>query len=64
MLASLVHTIVFNFQESYERASKILKSHTRELKAISKALMKYDTLNVDEVKDIIENRDANLATDS
>ncbi|CAH1773549.1 unnamed protein product [Owenia fusiformis] len=43
-------------QESYERAKAILKAHSVEHKLLAQALMKYETLDVDEVKTIVEGR--------
>nr|XP_045614044.1 ATP-dependent zinc metalloprotease YME1L-like [Procambarus clarkii] len=43
-------------QESYERAKAILKSHAREHKAVADALMKYETLDADDIKAILDGR--------
>lgn len=43
-------------QESYERAKAILKSHSREHKALADALMKYETLDADDIKAILDGR--------
>lgn len=40
-------------QESYERAKCILKTHAREHKALADALLKYETLDVEDVKAIL-----------
>ncbi|XP_054162272.1 ATP-dependent zinc metalloprotease YME1L-like [Oppia nitens] len=40
-------------QDSYERAKNILKTHNREHKLIAEALIKYETLNADDVKNIL-----------
>ncbi|XP_052803413.1 ATP-dependent zinc metalloprotease YME1L-like isoform X2 [Mya arenaria] len=42
--------------EAYERAMNILKSHQTELKRLAEALMKYETLDADEIKAIIEGK--------
>ncbi|WAR04518.1 YMEL1-like protein [Mya arenaria] len=43
-------------KEAYERAMNILKSHQTELKRLAEALMKYETLDADEIKAIIEGK--------
>uniref|UniRef100_A0A1B6CDD3 AAA+ ATPase domain-containing protein n=1 Tax=Clastoptera arizonana TaxID=38151 RepID=A0A1B6CDD3_9HEMI len=40
-------------QESYERAKLILKTHQREHKLLAEALMKYETLDADDIKAIM-----------
>ncbi|CAG2166289.1 unnamed protein product, partial [Oppiella nova] len=40
-------------QDSYERAKTILKTHSREHKLIAEALLKYETLNAEEVNNIL-----------
>ncbi len=42
---------------NYERAKSILKEHEDKLHIMSKALMKYETLNDVQVKDIMEGRE-------
>lgn len=39
--------------ESYERAKSILRAHAREHKAIADALLKYETLDADDIKAIM-----------
>ncbi|XP_041986742.1 ATP-dependent zinc metalloprotease YME1L isoform X2 [Aricia agestis] len=39
--------------ESYERAKAILKAHAKEHKALSDALLKYETLDADDIKAIM-----------
>lgn len=39
--------------ESYERAKKILKEHETQLHYLAKALVKYETLTLDEIKRVI-----------
>lgn len=39
--------------ESYERAKSILKTHSKEHKALAEALMKYETLDAEDVKSIL-----------
>lgn len=40
-------------QESYERAKAILKMHAKEHKALADALLKYETLDVEDVTAIL-----------
>ncbi|XP_053389355.1 ATP-dependent zinc metalloprotease YME1 homolog [Mercenaria mercenaria] len=42
--------------ESYARATEILKSHHKEHLLLSEALMKYETLDKDEIKAVIEGK--------
>ena len=42
---------------NYERAKSILKEHEDKLHIMAKALMKYETLNDVQVKDIMEDRE-------
>ncbi|KAI1289501.1 ATP-dependent zinc metalloprotease YME1 -like protein [Halotydeus destructor] len=44
-------------QESYERARNILKTNSRELKLIAEALLSHETLDADEVKQILEGKE-------
>lgn len=39
--------------ESYERARSILKTHAKEHKALAEALLKYETLDAEDVKTIL-----------
>ena len=41
------------FQDSYERATVILRSHSDEHHALAEALMQYETLDAKDVKSII-----------
>jgi len=43
-------------QDSYERARVILKTNTKELKSLADALIKYETLDAEEVKEVLEGR--------
>ena len=47
------------FQESYERAKVILKTHSSEHKALAQALMKYETLDKDDITSIVEGKKFN-----
>ncbi len=42
-------------QESYDRAKSILKTHSSELKLIAEALLQHETLDVNQIKNLIEN---------
>ncbi|XP_031620472.1 ATP-dependent zinc metalloprotease YME1L isoform X2 [Contarinia nasturtii] len=48
--------------ESYERAKSILKTHAKEHKALAEALLKYETLDAEDIKSILTG--AKKATDS
>ncbi|XP_074652973.1 ATP-dependent zinc metalloprotease YME1L-like [Tubulanus polymorphus] len=50
-------------QESYERAKNILKLHTNEHKMLAKALMKYETLDKEDITAIVEGRKTSKAQD-
>lgn len=39
--------------ESYERAKAILKQHAKEHKALAEALLKYETLDAEDIKAIM-----------
>ncbi|KAF2367097.1 Peptidase FtsH [Trinorchestia longiramus] len=43
-------------QESYERARNILRVHAKEHKALAEALLKYETLDADDIKAILDGR--------
>lgn len=47
-------------QESYDRARAILKAHQAEHRLLAQALMKYETLDAQDVKDIVEGREPNV----
>lgn len=40
--------------DSYERAKAILRKHSREHKALAEALLKYETLDADDIKAIMK----------
>uniref|UniRef100_A0A8D9A4E9 ATP-dependent zinc metalloprotease YME1 homolog n=1 Tax=Cacopsylla melanoneura TaxID=428564 RepID=A0A8D9A4E9_9HEMI len=42
-------------QESYDRAKAILKAHSKEHKLLAEALLKYETLDIDDIKSILNN---------
>uniref|UniRef100_A0A6M2DH48 Putative atp-dependent zinc metalloprotease yme1 protein isoform x2 n=1 Tax=Xenopsylla cheopis TaxID=163159 RepID=A0A6M2DH48_XENCH len=48
--------------ESYERAKSILRAHAREHKAIADALLKYETLDADDIKAIMTGERVNHGT--
>lgn len=39
--------------DSYERAKTILKAHSKEHKALAEALLKYETLDAEDIKAIL-----------
>ncbi|GFS19419.1 ATP-dependent zinc metalloprotease YME1 [Elysia marginata] len=41
-------------EESYERARGVLRQHNTELVSLAKALMKYETLDKDEIRQVVE----------
>lgn len=45
-------------ERNYKRANQILKDHLATLHAMAAALVKYETLNIDQINDIMEGRDA------
>jgi cell division protease FtsH len=42
---------------NYDRARQILEDHTDRLHAMADALMKYETIDSDQIRDIMEGRD-------
>lgn len=42
--------------ESYDRARAILKTHAKEHKALAEALLKYETLDADDIKAIMADK--------
>jgi cell division protease FtsH len=56
-----VHTIdeeVRNIiDRNYKRATKLLTEHKEKLHVMAKALMKYETIDMEQVKDIMEGRE-------
>jgi len=53
VLDSEIHRIM---QESYERAKAILKNHQKEHKMLAEALLKYETLDADDIKAIMSGK--------
>ncbi|XP_071450730.1 ATP-dependent zinc metalloprotease YME1L [Hetaerina americana] len=45
-------------QESYERAKTILKNHQKEHRMLAEALLKYETLDADDIKAIVIGKEA------
>ncbi len=43
---------------NYERATQILKDHSKELEEMTEALMKYETIDAEQIKNIMEGRPA------
>ena len=56
-----VHTIDEEVRKiidrNYERAGRLLKEHEDKLHVMAKALMKYETIDMEQVKDIMEGRE-------
>ncbi|KAK0166000.1 hypothetical protein PV328_004463 [Microctonus aethiopoides] len=50
-------------QESYERAKTILRVHAKEHKLLAEALLKYETLDVEEVKAILSGKKTETISD-
>ncbi|XP_034946205.1 ATP-dependent zinc metalloprotease YME1L isoform X2 [Chelonus insularis] len=50
-------------QEAFERAKTILKTHSKEHKLLAEALLKYETLDVDEVKTILSDKKVESISD-
>lgn len=46
--------------ESYDRAKHILKSHAKEHKALAEALLKYETLDAEDIKAIMNDKPPNI----
>lgn len=46
----------FLFQESYERAKHILKTHAKEHKNLAEALLTYETLDAKEIQIVLEGK--------
>lgn len=49
--------------DSYERAKNILKSHPKELKSLAEALLKYETLDAEDVTAIMERKHVDASLD-
>ena len=47
---------VVDLQESYDRASHVLRKHASEHRLLAEALLKYETLTLDEIKTIISGK--------
>ena len=57
MLAVLIDEEVKKIlDESFQRAQSVLKTHRKELDALAEALIKYETLDAEEVKAVLEGR--------
>lgn len=46
--------------DSYERAKFILKTHAKEHKALAEALLKYETLDAEDIKAIMTDKTPNV----
>uniref|UniRef100_A0ABD2WYU1 AAA+ ATPase domain-containing protein n=1 Tax=Trichogramma kaykai TaxID=54128 RepID=A0ABD2WYU1_9HYME len=51
-------------QESYERAKNILRVHSKEHKLLAEALLKYETLDADDVKALISGKKLHFESNS
>ncbi len=49
---------------AYDRAKKILEENIKELHALAKGLLEYETLNGDEIKDVMEGKKINRSNKS
>ncbi|XP_043262518.1 ATP-dependent zinc metalloprotease YME1L [Colletes gigas] len=49
-------------QESYERAKTILKIHAKEHKQLADALLKYETLDAEDIKNIVNGKKTRIET--
>lgn len=47
--------------DSYERAKTILRNHAKEHKALAEALLKYETLDAEDIKAIMADRKPSIA---
>ncbi|RWS27526.1 ATP-dependent zinc metalloprotease YME1-like protein [Leptotrombidium deliense] len=47
-------------QESYERAKNILKTHSKEHKLVAEALLKYETLDFDDLKAVLQGNEPKM----
>lgn len=52
-IESVDHEIKKILSDSYERAKAILKTHAKEHRALAEALLKYETLDADDIKAIM-----------
>ncbi|XP_064610256.1 ATP-dependent zinc metalloprotease YME1L-like [Liolophura sinensis] len=50
------HEIKRILQESYDRSKAVLRTHSSEHKALAQALMKYETLDSEDIRSIIEGK--------
>lgn len=49
--------------DSYDRAKIILKAHAKEHKALAEALLKYETLDAEDIKAIMSGEKMKSSTD-
>ena len=47
-------------QESYERAKQILKTHDKELHLLASALLKHETLDLEQIKKLLNGQELKL----
>lgn len=48
--------VFLSFQDSYERAKSLLKSHAKEHKKLAEALLLYETLDAKEIQLVLEGK--------
>ncbi|KAK5648715.1 hypothetical protein RI129_003607 [Pyrocoelia pectoralis] len=58
------HEIKRILMESYDRARGILKTHAKEHKALAEALLKYETLDADDIKAIMADKPPGIESKS
>ncbi|XP_076168366.1 ATP-dependent zinc metalloprotease YME1L [Ptiloglossa arizonensis] len=49
-------------EESYERAKTILKTHAKEHRVLAEALLKYETLDAEDIKNIVNGKKTRVET--
>lgn len=57
---SASYILAFLFQDSYERAKHILKTHAKEHKNLAEALLTYETLDAKEIQIVLEGKKLEL----
>ncbi len=61
--ANLIDSEVKRFvEEGYQKAKELLEEHLEKLHALAAALLEYETLSGDEIKDLLEGRGINRPT--
>ncbi|MDX1352761.1 MAG: ATP-dependent metalloprotease, partial [Thiomicrorhabdus sp.] len=57
------HEIRALIDRNYKRATDILTEHSKELEAMTEALMQYETIDAEQIKNIMEGRPAGAPKD-